>query len=78
MTVQNLHEADCVKRIQFCDWFCRTVSSDENNPLLILQIWLLILILGGCPYIISCVIIYKLQTVFDVSNVTWVTKWMNK
>ena len=36
------------------------------------------IILGGCPYIISCVVIYKLYTAVDVSNVTCVTKWMNK
>jgi hypothetical protein len=36
------------------------------------------IILGGCPYTIGCVLIYKLLTVIDFSNVTCVTKWMNK
>jgi len=34
--------------------------------------------MGGCLYIISCVVAYKLQIVIDVSNVTCVTEWINK
>ena len=54
--------------------------SDKSHFQLVFTFCIVIyyIILSGCPYIISCIVIHKLQSVIDMSNVTCVTEWTNK